>query len=223
MTASAQSPAATMTKHRIEALSDGIFAVAMTLLVLDIKMPESITYASDADLFARLVSLEHAAVSYVVSFILLGMYWVAHHSQFHYIHRSDRGLLWINLYLLLCICLVPFTTDLVGDNVLLRIPALLYGINLLLVASALVLQVEYLRRHPELATPELDTDTVALLRRQVAPFVIVPMLSMALTFYSPRFALYLYLTLLFLHILPRWHKPDAALHAAPESGQTDRS
>jgi uncharacterized membrane protein len=223
MTASAQSPAATMTKHRIEALSDGIFAVAMTLLVLDIKMPESISYASDADLIARLASLEHAVASYAVSFILLGIYWVGHHFQFHYIGRSDRGLLWINLYLLLCICLVPFTTDLVGDNVLLRVPALLYGVNLLLVASALVMQVEYLRRHPELGTPELDAATAALLRRQVAPFVIVPLLSMALTFYSPRFALYLYLSLLLLQALPSWRKPGAALSVASRSGTTNRS
>jgi uncharacterized membrane protein len=184
-----------MTKSRIEALSDGIFAVAMTLLVLDIKMPESVTYPSDADLLARLVSLEHAVASYVVSFVMLAMFWVLHHSQFHHIQRSDRGLLWINLYLLLNVCLVPFTTDLVGDNVRLRLPALLYGANLLLVASALGIQVAYLRRHPELATSGFGPETSAMLVRQVAPYAIVPLLSVALTFYSPRFALYLYMSL----------------------------
>jgi uncharacterized membrane protein len=191
----ADTPASTMTKSRIEALSDGIFAVAMTLLVLDIKMPESISYASDAEMLARLVSLEHAAASYVVSFVMLAMFWVLHHSQFHHIQRSDRGLLWINLYLLLSVCLVPFTTDLVGDNVRLRLPALLYGANLLLVASALGVQVAYLRRHPELAQPGFGPDTSAMLLRQVAPYGVVPLLSIGLAFYSPRLALYLYLLL----------------------------
>jgi uncharacterized membrane protein len=120
---------------------------------------------------------------------------VLHHSQFHHIQRSDRGLLWINLYLLLSVCLVPFTTDLVGDNVRLRLPALLYGVNLLLVASALGVQVIYLRRHPELAQAGFGRDTSAMLLRQLAPYVIVPLLSIGLTFYSPRLALYLYLLL----------------------------
>ena len=56
-----------LSKHRIEALADGIFAVAMTLLVLDIKMPESVSYASDADLWRRLIALEHAVASYAIS------------------------------------------------------------------------------------------------------------------------------------------------------------
>ncbi len=202
MTEPTGEPVAGLSKHRIEALADGIFAVAMTLLVLDIKMPESITYASDADLWRRLVGLEHAVASYAVSFVMLSVYWVAHHFHFHFIHRTDRGLLAINLYLLLCIALVPFTTDLVGDNVELRLPALLYGINLLLIAAAFIAQLEYLRRHSQLATPELASDAIGPLRRRGALLAIVPLLSMALAFYSPRLALYLYLTLPLLHLLP---------------------
>jgi uncharacterized membrane protein len=154
-----------LSKHRIEALADGIFAVAMTLLVLGIKMPDSATYASDVELWRRLVGLEHAVASYAISFLMLAMYWVGHHFQFHFIHRTDRGLLWINLYLLLCISLIPFTTDVVGDNVQLRIPELPYGVNLLLIAAAFLGQVEYLRRHPYLAAPEFVSGAVRLLRR----------------------------------------------------------
>jgi len=194
--------AAGLSKHRIEALADGIFAVAMTLLVLDIKLPESVTYASDGDLWRRLVALEHAVASYAVSFVMLGVYWVAHHFQFHFIQRTDRGVLWINLYLLLCIALVPFTTDLVGDNVHLRLPTLLYGANLLLIALGFAAQVKYLRRHAWLATPEFASRPVAELRRRIALLALVPVLSMALVFYSPRLALYLYLALPLLHMLP---------------------
>jgi len=194
--------AAGLSKHRVEALADGIFAVAMTLLVLDIKLPESVTYASDGDLWRRLVALEHAVASYAVSFVMLAVYWVAHHFQFHFIQRTDRGILWINLYLLLCITLVPFTTDLVGDNVHLRLPTLLYGGNPLLIALGFAGQLEYLRRRPWLGTPEFAARPVGELRRRIALLLLVPILSMALVFYSPRLALYLYLALPLLHMLP---------------------
>ena len=190
-----------LSKHRIEALADGIFAVAMTLLVLDIKMPESLAYATDAELWQRLATLEHAIASYAISFVILSVYWITHHFQFHFIERADRGLLWINLYLLLCIALVPFTTDLVGDNVHLRLPAWLYGVNLLLIASALFGQIVYLRRNPHLAAADFAGAAGAQLRR-VWMLTLVPLLSMAMAFYSPRFALYLYLTLPVLHVLP---------------------
>jgi uncharacterized membrane protein len=202
MTARASGAIPGLSKHRIEGLADGIFSVAMTLLVLDIKMPESISYASDAAVWQRLVTLEHAVASYAISFLMLGMYWVGHHFQFHFIERTDRGLLWINLCFLLCVCLVPFTTDLVGDNVNLRLPALLYGVNLLLIAAAFAGQLEYLRRHPHLAAPEFDASAVQLLRRRVWLWAFVPVLSMAMAFYSPRLALYLYLSLPLLHVLP---------------------
>jgi len=191
-----------LSKNRIEALADGIFAVAMTLLVLDIKMPETVTYTSDADLWRRLVALEHAIATYAISFAILSVYWVAHHFQFHYVQRTDRGLLWINLYLLLAISLVPFTTDIVGDNVHLRLPALLYGVNLLLIAGAFIGQAEYLRRHRHLCGPALPPGTGALLRRRAWLMTIVPIVSMAMTFYSPRLALYLYLAFPLLHIVP---------------------
>jgi TMEM175 potassium channel family protein len=190
-----------LSKQRIEALADGIFAVAMTLLVLDIKMPDTVTYATDADLWQRLLGLEHAVASYAISFVILSVYWVSHHFLFHFIARTDRGLLWINLYLLLCITLVPFTTDLVGDNVHLRLPPLLYGVNLLLISAAYIAQVEYLRRRPDLAAPEY-AGAVRLIRQRIALFTAIPILSMATTFYSPRLALYLYLTLPLIQIAP---------------------
>jgi uncharacterized membrane protein len=207
-----------LSKNRIEALADGIFAVAMTLLVLDIKMPESVTYASDADVWRLLASLEHALASYVISFFMLSVYWIGHHLHFHFIERTDRALLWINLYLLLCICLVPFTTDLVGDNVHLRLPAVLYGANLLLIAAAFFGQIEYLQRHRHLTTPEF-ADGVRVLRQRLWLVTLLPLVSIATAFYSPRLALYLYLSLPLLSLIPsRFNRR----HAPSESGQEAR-
>jgi len=147
---------------RIEALADGIFAVAMTLLVLDVKLPDSELYATNHDLIARIFSLEHIYVIYFVSFIVLGMYWVAHHATFHYIRYVDHTLLWINLFFLFVITSVPFGTDMLGSHNALTFPYLYFGTKVLLLSSLLVSQIFYLRRHPELAQPSLTQAVVYL-------------------------------------------------------------
>ena len=121
-------------KNRLEALADGIFAVAMTLLVLDVKLPDGEIYASNRDLLMRMLSLEHHYVIYLVSFIVLGMFWVAHHAHFHYIRYVDHTLLWINLMFLFFITSVPFGTDLLGDNHQLTFPYFYYGAKVLLLS-----------------------------------------------------------------------------------------
>jgi uncharacterized membrane protein len=80
-------------KYRLEALIDGIFAVALTLLVLDVRLPDNIVVATNADLLDRLLTLERHFVIYVVSFIVIGMYWINHHIQFHFVARVNRRLI----------------------------------------------------------------------------------------------------------------------------------
>ena len=90
-----------LAKNRIEALADGIFAVAMTLLVLDIKSPNATTFATNRALIENLLALEHSFAMYVISFFVLAMFWVAHYILFHFIRYMDRRLLWTNLAFLL--------------------------------------------------------------------------------------------------------------------------
>src|SRR5207248_6244916 len=82
-------------KGRFETLVDGIFAVALTLLVLDIKLPENIAYPTDAALWLRLTSLERHFVIYPISFAVIAMYWISHHIQFHFVRYIARRLIWI--------------------------------------------------------------------------------------------------------------------------------
>jgi len=187
---------------RIEALADGIFAVAMTLLVLDVKLPDSELYATNHDLIARIFSLEHIYVIYFVSFIVLGMYWVAHHATFHYIRYVDHTLLWINLFFLFVITSVPFGTDMLGSHNALTFPYLYFGTKVLLLSSLLVSQIFYLRRHPELAQPSLTQAVVRKIVRRSAIFALVPVLSMVAVFYNMRLALYIYFLLPVVHFLP---------------------
>jgi uncharacterized membrane protein len=187
---------------RIEALADGIFAVAMTLLVLDVKLPDGEVFGSNHALIEHLLSLEHIYVIYFVSFIILGMFWVGHHAAFHYIRYVDHTLLWINLVFLFIITSVPFGTDMLGSHSKLTFPYLYFGAKVLLLSGILVVQITYLRGHPELAQPALTADVARRIVKRTAIFAMVPVLSMLAVFYNMRLALYVYFLLPVVHFLP---------------------
>lgn len=188
--------------NRIEALADGIFAVAMTLLVLDVKLPSGELFGSDQALLERLLSLEHTFVIYLISFIVLGMFWVGHHAQFHFIRYVDHTLLWINLVFLFIITSIPFATDLLGDHNQLRTPFILYGVQLLALPGLLIGQIAYLRSHPALARASLTREVARGIVLRAALFATVPLLSMLVVFYNTRLALYLYFLLVVVHFVP---------------------
>jgi len=188
--------------NRIEALADGIFAVAMTLLVLDVKLPGGEVFATDQALLERLLSLEHTFVIYFISFVVLGMFWVGHHAHFHFIRFVDHTLLWINLLFLFFITSIPFATDLLGDHNGLRLPYVYYAVKILVLAGLLIGQIVYLRRHPELARPSLTREVARRIVLRTALFATIPLLSMAAVFYNTRLALYLYFLLLVVHFVP---------------------
>jgi len=181
-----------MGKNRIEALTDGIFAVAMTLLVLDIKPPAHLRFETSDALIDHLLVLEHSFVMYAISFVVLAMFWLGHHLQFHFVRHVDRQLLWINLVFLLLAVVVPFSTNLVGDHGHLQLPVVLYAVNLLVLTLLLFLQLRRLAASPHLIAPDLTREAVIHLRRQLLVFGVVPVVSIAASFYSPRLAMYLY-------------------------------
>jgi uncharacterized membrane protein len=181
-----------MGKHRIEALADGIFAVAMTLLVLDIKSPENLWFDTDHALAVHLAGFEHSFVMYAISFVVLGIFLFCHHVQLHFVHRVDRRLLWTNLLFLLFVVLIPFSTDLLGDHGHLQLPVVIYAVNLLVLVLLLYLHLRYLVANPRLAVPELTPEAVTLINRQLLLLGLVPACSIAVSFHSPRLGMYLY-------------------------------
>ena len=141
-----------LSRNRIEALTDGVFAVAMTLLVLDIKVPEPQQSEGVADLPVRLLALWPKLLSYAISFVILGVYWVGHHIQLSFIRRADRPLLWINVLFLLWVALVPFSTALLSEYSKTRVAIAIYGANLIAIGLTLALHWWYAtagRRHVE--------------------------------------------------------------------------
>jgi len=195
-------PARGFAKNRIEALADGIFAVAMTLLVLDVKLPGDEVFATSAELFEHLLSLTHIFVIYFVSFIVLGMFWIGHHAQFHFIRYVDHTLLWLNLIFLFGITSVPFGTAMLGDYHKLPLPYIYFGCKLLILALLMVLQMLYLRRNPQLASPSLSAEAARRMSARALLFAAIPLSSMVVVFYNRDIALYLYFLLPIVHFLP---------------------
>ena len=118
-----------MQKDRLLAFSDGVIAVIITIMVLELKVPHDATLAALGDNVPIFLS-------YVLSFLYVAIYWNNHHHFFHLVHRVSGGLLWANLHLLFWLSLIPFVTGWVGQNYTAAVPAAVYGIVLLFAAIA---------------------------------------------------------------------------------------
>ena len=118
-----------MEKDRLLAFSDGVIAIIITVMVLELKVPRG---ASLHDL----ATVAPVFLSYVMSFIYISIYWNNHHHFFHLVRRVDGLMLWANLHLLFWLSLVPFTTSWMGENDFAAVPTALYGVSLLMPALA---------------------------------------------------------------------------------------
>ena len=128
---------------RITALADGIFAVAMTILVLELRVPELGPKASEAELVSALGGLVPKILSYASGFVILGTLWIGHHYQFHYIRRSTRALLWMNLVFFLVIASLPFVVALVGTFGAMRVACVVFGATVFVAVTLLLVQWQY--------------------------------------------------------------------------------
>ena len=118
-----------MTSGRLEAFSDGVIAIIITIMVLELKVPHGQT--ADA-----LVPMIPMFLSYVLSFVYVGIYWNNHHHMLHTCEQVTGGILWANLHLLFWLSLFPVTTDWIGDNHRAAAPSVLYGLVLFMAAVA---------------------------------------------------------------------------------------
>jgi len=118
--------------HRLAALTDGVFAIVMTLLVLEITIPEIAQSSLQAELPRRLLELWPKLYSYVVSFLVLGILWTIHHRSFHSIKRSDNALVWLHILFLMFVALIPFSTSLLGNYGTEQLSIVIYASNVLL-------------------------------------------------------------------------------------------
>ena len=129
-----------MSKGRLEAFSDGVLAIIITIMVLELKVPHGADLAALAPLFP-------VFVSYVLSFIYVGIYWNNHHHMLHAASQVTGGILWANLHLLFWLSLVPFVTAWMGENHFAPLPVALYGVILFMAACAYFILARTLASH----------------------------------------------------------------------------
>ena len=118
-----------MGKNRLEAFSDGVLAIILTIMVLELRVPHGVS-------FDALRPLWGVFLSYVLSFVYIGIYWNNHHHMLHTVRSVTGGILWANLHLLFWLSLVPFVTGWMGENHFAPIPTAAYGVVLLMAAIA---------------------------------------------------------------------------------------
>lgn len=132
--------------ERLAALSDGIFAVAMTLLVLDLRVPAREAVHSEHDLWHLLLALAPRLILFLMSMMTLGIFWVGQQTQLNYFERADRNLAWIHIAFLCTVCLVPFSTSLLAEFIQYRIALAFYWFNIVLLGGTLFWSWSYANR-----------------------------------------------------------------------------
>jgi uncharacterized membrane protein len=132
--------------ERIGALSDGLFAIAMTLIVLEIHVPTPTGIATESDLWTNLVQLGPRFLTYLLSFMTLGIFWNGQQTQLSYVVRGNRDLSWLSLLFLAIVALFPFTTSLLAEFFQFRLALGLYWLNIFLGGLALLATWTYVER-----------------------------------------------------------------------------
>ncbi len=191
-----------LTKARIEALTDGIFATVMTVLVLGLKAPTVDLSTPGASLSNELSKLAPNILTYALSFVTLGLYWVGHHNQFHYVRRTDRALLWINIVFLMSIGFVPFTTSLLGAYPSDPSAVRAYGANLVANGLGLYGTWWYATSGHRLVDSDLASSTITLAKRRILVGPAVFSAGIAVSFISPLASIIIFFLPIPFYILP---------------------
>jgi uncharacterized membrane protein len=151
---------------RIEALSDGIFAFAATVLVLDFRSPEPADVHSEAELLSALLASSHRLMPWLLSLLTLGIFWVAQQTQLSQLARSNRDLTWLHLTFLAIITVLPFTTRLLADFFEYRLAFLIYWANLFALGVAVYATWAYAER-AKLIRDDAPAELLGAFRRRV--------------------------------------------------------
>ena len=125
--------------ERLAALSDGIFGVAMTLLMLDLRVPLTDSIRGEHDLWGALAALAPQLAMYMMSFLTLGIFWVGQQTQLNHLTRSHRTLTWLHLVFLFCVTMLPFTTKLLAEFVQYRAALIVYWFNVFALGATVYL------------------------------------------------------------------------------------
>jgi uncharacterized membrane protein len=193
MTGTAGGPEYHIAKNRLETLIDGIFAIAMTLLVLTINLPKPSAEQAQAVLPDLVFGLFPQLFLCIIAFLILAVFWLGHHRQFHFVETVDPKLLWINIFLLIFIVLIPFSTDIAGDYPDVAIAVLSFHINILIVGLLFWVHWLHIAGSSHLRNLFPDKATIRLGMLQTVLIPSVALCAILVSFLSPPGSLLVYL------------------------------
>jgi uncharacterized membrane protein len=188
-------------KSRIENLADGVFSIAMTLLILEVRVPEIADHTETWELVKQLLAVWPKLLSFCLSFVVLGVYWVGHHNQFHYVRHTDRPFLWINIFYLMSISFLPFSAGLLGTYNTQQVAVMIYGFHLTTIGLISYWHWAYAWHH-NLLDPHLDPRVYRMTMWRILMAPILSVIAIGLSFVSLTVSVLVYMLLLVACILP---------------------
>ena len=195
---------------RIVTFSDGVFAIAITLLVLNIETPEITSNLVAEELPGRLLDLWPKFLSYVISFLVILTYWIAHHSIFSAIKSYDRKLIWLNSLFLMCVAFLPFPASLFGEYGDQPLVVAIYAGSLAITRLLLTAVWWYASSRRRLVDRDLDASMIKAYRLRGLAIPLIFLLSIVISFFSVSAAVYSWVLLIVVdfvlfRVLRRYH------------------
>ena len=188
-----------LTTARIQSLGDNIFAFAMTMLVLNFLLPE---LGRENTLVSVLSDLSFSFIAYVMSFIVLGVMWVSQQNQYHFIERTDRLFLWINIFFLMFVVFIPFSTHTLGLYYDSTLAVLIYGLNLLICGALLYMHWAYATNNRRLVAPNLSERVVKVISFRFIFIILWVSIAVLVSFLSIHAAFFLFVPAMILGMIP---------------------
>jgi len=206
-----------LSKGRMEALTDGIFAIAMTLLVLELKVPDLAKSASATELLHKIGEEMPSLFSFMISFLYCGLLWVMHHLAMHFVRHLQIGLVWLNMVFLMSISTMPFSCGLLGHFLRNRAAQEIYFANMFVAAALLAAQ--WLVARKKKLINEDDPRASALMGQQLMFFPVALGAGMVASYFNPLAGSYAFIfVLLALRLWQRrWHRKNAVNLETPSS------
>ena len=204
-----------LSKHRIEALTDGIFAVAMTLLVMDLHLPDHADVTSQGALVAAVTHLFPKFVSWLISFLILASFWISNHRMFSYVRHVDTALLWITMLTLASASLLPFAAALLQHVGFFS--QIIYSCDLILMAMGSLWSARYIYRHPSLCGGNPIPESVGRrVRFGTISLIVVAIAAIGISYWAPgKSNMAFFLLLVISRFGPKMAEKSAPAIASP--------
>jgi uncharacterized membrane protein len=185
-----------ISKNRLEALVDGIFAFAMTLLVTGLVVPHISKTEAETKLAISVAEMRSEFISFLVAFFVLASFWLKHNLHFRYVRRVDSGIMRITLFILACVVLMPFTTNISGDYSDAQFAVDLFHVNMFSLGLLFLIHWWYLKRNPDITSVAISSREASTGMYGSLVTTLISALAFVLSFISPSWSMATYLLII---------------------------